>query len=225
MFTGLVEELATVLRVDVRPAGAHFDLQASHIMSDMHVGDSIAVNGVCLTVVRFDARMFTVDAVPETMRSTNLHRLHPGSRVHVERALAAGGRFGGHIVSGHVDGVGIIKRRVQEGLAAVLTIETSDDVLRYVVRKGSICINGVSLTVVDVQGRTFTVSLIPHTGEVTLLREASVGTEVNLECDVIAKYVERLLQGPMAAPGPQAARASGVSQEARYVWLKQNGFA
>jgi len=221
MFTGIVEEVATVLRVDVRQTGAHFDLQAARIMADMHVGDSIAINGVCLTVVRFDARTFTVDAVPETLRLTNLHALRVGSTVHVERAMQAGGRFGGHIVSGHVDGLGVIRKRVQEGLASVMTIESTADVLRYIVRKGSICVDGVSLTVMDVSETAFTVSLIPHTGDVTTLAQARVGTRVNLECDVVAKYVERLLQ-----PSPTHANEKEiVNQQDRYAWLKQNGFA
>jgi riboflavin synthase len=195
LFTGLVEELASVVHIDARPGGANIELRAKQIMEDMKLGDSIAVNGVCLTVVRFHDYTFTLDAVPETLRKTNLGKLKLSQHVHVERAMRADGRFGGHIVSGHIDGVGIISKRVQEGIATVLSISASPAVIRYVVEKGSICVDGVSLTVMDVQNNAFRVSLIPHTGSVTTLKEAPPGTEVNLECDILAKYVERLFGG------------------------------
>ncbi len=194
MFTGLVEELAQVVRVDVRESGANIELNAKHIMNDMNIGDSIAVNGVCLTVVKFNHVSFTLDAVPETIKMTNLSELKPGNKVHVERAMAANGRFGGHIVSGHIDGVGLLQGRNVEGIARVLTIAAPSNILRYVVSKGSICVNGVSLTVMDVASDFFRISIIPHTGLVTTLGDAPVGSVINLECDVLAKYVEKMLQ-------------------------------
>ena len=202
MFTGLVETIGIVSRMETSQNGARVTIGASPILDDVKMGDSISVNGICLTVVAFTATTFTVDAVPETLRRSNLGGLRSGSAVHLERALRADARLGGHIVSGHIDGVGRIAKRVGEGLATVLTIEADWALLRYIVEKGSICIDGVSLTVMEAGQSSFTVSIIPHTGDVTLLATAKVGTVVNLECDVIAKYVERLLGGfRTAAPG------------------------
>jgi riboflavin synthase len=221
LFTGLVEELASVMRIDVRQSGANVELRAKRIIEDMQLGDSIAVNGVCLTVVRFHDSIFTLDAVPETLRKTNLGKLKPGQNVHVERAMRADGRFGGHIVSGHIDGVGVISHRRQEGIATVLTIACSPDEIRYIVEKGSICVDGVSLTVMDVHDNAFRVSLIPHTGSVTTLKEAPLGTEVNLECDILAKYVERLLG--MATRNSSTARSGSMNVDMDF--LVRNGFA
>ncbi len=231
MFTGLVEELASIVRIDVRQTGANVELRAKHIMDDMHLGDSIAVNGVCLTVVHFTDTTFTLDAVPETLRKTNLGRLKPGQKVHVERAMRADGRFGGHFVSGHIDGVGIIRSRKQEGIATVLTIGSAPNVIRYIVEKGSVCVDGVSLTVMDVSQDAFRISLIPHTGSATTLGEAPVGTEVNLECDVLAKYVEKLLGKGQGQPGKAGATTLEQSEESLghrtldIDFLVRNGFA
>ncbi|MCF8566173.1 riboflavin synthase [Alicyclobacillus tolerans] len=200
MFTGLVEEIAIVQKIEHLQDSARIQLKASRIMTDMRLGDSIAVNGVCLTVVKHQAASFAVDAVPETLRRSNLGRLKTGDKVNVERALRVGDRFGGHIVAGHVDGLGVLRDRSQEGLAAVLTIETDEALLRYVVEKGSICIDGVSLTVMDTTDKGFRISIIPHTGAHTTLLDARPGTLLNLEVDVIAKYVEKLALG-YRAPG------------------------
>lgn len=197
MFTGLVEELASVVRVDVRQSGANIELGARRIMQDMSIGDSIAVNGVCLTVVKFNQTTFTLDAVPETIRKTNLDGLKPGRLVHVERAIAANGRFGGHLVTGHIDGVGFLQNRVQEGMAQIITVAAPPEIMKYVMAKGSICIDGVSLTVMNILEEVFQVSMIPHTGQVTTLSNAPIGSRLNLECDVLAKYVERMLQASM----------------------------
>ncbi len=194
MFTGLVEELVSVVHLEVRQSGAAIELSAKRIIQDMNIGDSIAVNGVCLTVIRFTNATFTLQAVPETLRKTNLGGLKPGDRVHAERAMAANGRFGGHMVSGHIDGMGVLQHRSQEGIAHVLTIAAPLHILRYVVPKGSICVDGVSLTVMDVSESTFQVSIIPHTGHATMLGVATIGAKLNLECDVLAKYMEKMLQ-------------------------------
>lgn len=193
MFTGLVEELAEVRNIHVTDKGAALELQARLILSDMHLGDSISVNGICLTVVRMLDQSFVVEAVPETLRRTNLGRLKAGDDVHVERAMAANGRFGGHIVSGHIDGVGRVVQVKPEGFARVITIGAGSEILKYIVDKGSICVDGVSLTVMTVDDAGFDISIIPHTQGVTKLGQAKVGDIVNLECDVIAKYVEGLL--------------------------------
>lgn len=195
MFTGLVEETAIVRRIEHHQDSAQLHLDARRVLEGVHIGDSIAVNGVCLTVVRFTSGGFTVDAVPETMRRTTLGTLVAGDRVNLERALRLGDRLGGHIVAGHVDGIGTITGRVLEGLAMVLTITAPPAVLRYVVEKGSICVDGVSLTVMDVTEAVFRISVIPHTGVETTLLQRPVGASVNLECDVLAKYVEKLVLG------------------------------
>lgn len=216
MFTGLVEELASVRQIHSRSDGMELELGAELITSDMHIGDSISVNGICLTVVRHSADSFVVEAVPETMRRTNLGALRPGDNVHVERAMPANGRFGGHIVSGHIDGVGMMDAVVTEGIARVLTIRAEPSVLKYVVEKGSICVDGVSLTVMTVDAVAFTVSIIPHTQGVTRLGSARVGDVVNLECDIIAKYTERLLG--LASPKVSTSTVS-------LAFLQENGFA
>ncbi|WP_206922384.1 riboflavin synthase [Alicyclobacillus suci] len=220
MFTGLVEELAQVRHIHVSAQGAKIELSARTILEDMQLGDSIAVNGICLTVVRMGDGAFVVEAVPETMRRTNLHTLRAGDTVHVERAMAANGRFGGHIVSGHIDGTGRISEIHPEGMAKVLTIACDKEILRYVVEKGSICVDGVSLTVMGVTSTAFEVSIIPHTRGVTRLGHAKVGDEVNLECDILAKYVERLLNLP-AGSSENGARKSTVT----FDLLQQHGFA
>jgi riboflavin synthase len=212
VFTGLVEEVAVVESITQRDHSAHLRLRAKRVLEDVSVGDSISVNGVCLTVVSFDSWGFLVDAVPETMRRTNLGRLRTGDTVNLERALQVGDRLGGHIVSGHVDGVGVLERVQTEGLATVLTIAVGEDLLPYIANKGSICVNGVSLTVMDTTDTAFRVSIIPHTGEETTLLSAQPGAPLNLECDVLAKYVEKLLYGTKSGPGGVNHAQSSVRQ-------------
>jgi riboflavin synthase len=195
LFTGLVEEVATVRRIERHQNSAHIQIEAHRILDDVQLGDSIAVNGVCLTVVDITRQTFTADAVPETMRKTNLGHLHSGDKVNVERAMKATSRFGGHLVSGHVDGVGILKQRTVEDIAVNLFIETPQHILRYIAEKGSICVDGTSLTVVSVTDEGFSVSIIPHTGKHTTLLNARLGQWMNLEVDIVAKYLERLLFG------------------------------
>lgn len=226
MFTGLIEEVAVVQRVERTGRGANLHLAAKTVLEDIKLGDSIAVNGACLTVVRFSANVFAVDAVPETLRRTTIGTLAPGDKVNLERAIRVGDRLGGHFVSGHVDGVGRIVEKTGEGIAAVIVIAASPSEMRYIAEKGSICIDGVSLTVMDVTATTFRVSVIPHTGQHTTLLEKHVGAGVNLECDMIAKYVERLLDGAAdvgVGDGTTQAghRRQGLTMEA----LRTNGFA
>lgn len=223
MFTGLVEEVATVQRIHQVQHSAHLEIRAQTIMDDMRLGDSIAVNGVCLTVVQKSSSGFTADAVPETMRRTNLGSLTPGSQVNVERALQASSRLGGHIVSGHVDGVGRLQAIEQEGLARILVVQTPLPLMRYITDKGSICLNGVSLTVMGVTKDTFSISIIPHTSAHTTLMHARPGDILNLECDVIAKYVEKLLTPNLRSErdaSADEAPKSAVSLD----FLAQNGF-
>lgn len=196
MFTGLIEEVGTIKRVD-KGAGKIY-IAAKLIPNDTNgkrlaVGDSVAVNGVCLTVVDFSSFGFTADVMPETFRRTGLGELAAGSPVNLERAMAADGRFGGHIVSGHVDGTGTIAEIKEEGNAVLITVSAGSNLLRQIAEKGSIAIDGISLTVANVTERDFTVSLIPHTVKMTNLSSRKAGDSVNLETDVLAKYVERLL--------------------------------
>jgi riboflavin synthase len=188
MFTGIVEELGKILSI-----GSSIKISAKKVLEDVHIGDSIAVNGICFTVTEFSSAHFSVDAMPETIHRTALQQLHIGSAVHLERAMSACGRFGGHIVSGHIDGTGKIIGYKNDGNAIWLTVSADTELLKYIAPKGSVAIDGVSLTVVDSLADSFTVSLIPHTSTVTTLTTHKVGDLVNIETDVLAKYVERLI--------------------------------
>jgi riboflavin synthase len=194
VFTGLVEEVG---RVSALEAGEMFRLRlsASRTVEDTRVGDSVSVNGVCLTVNELDGETLVFNAMPETLRRSALGSLAEGSAVNLERAMSPADRFGGHIVQGHVDGVRDVRR---EGGAEIWEFGAPEAVLRYVVEKGSICVDGISLTVVSVRDTSFTVSILPQTRANTNLKELGVGDRVNLEADVVAKYVERLL-GPRRA--------------------------
>ena len=198
MFTGIVEELGTVESLEPDGDSARLRVRGPVVTAGVRHGDSIAVNGCCLTVVETADGSFTADVMGETLQRTGLGALGNGSSVNLERAVAAGGRLDGHIVQGHVDGTGRIVDRVREPRWDVVTIETSPSILRYVAEKGSIAVDGVSLTVVGVDDTTatFTVALIPTTLELTVLGRNAIGDTVNLEVDVIAKYVERLLGTP-----------------------------
>lgn len=188
MFTGIVEEIGTILKT-----GSSLKISASEILKDVHIGDSIAVNGICLTVTAFDTGSFTVDAMPETYKRTALKSLSCGSKVNLERAMAANGRFGGHIVSGHIDGTGRISDYRNDGNAIWMTVTTDRELLKYIAPKGSVAIDGVSLTVVDSLRDSFSVSLIPHTSSVTTLTSHRSGGIVNIETDVLAKYIGHML--------------------------------
>ena len=195
MFTGIVEEIGTLKSVQKGRHSAVLRIQAKKILEDVHIGDSIAVNGICLTVTEFSANEFAADVMHETMSRTNLGQLRQGSPVNLERAMAANGRFGGHIVSGHVDGTGTIASITRDDNAIWYTISAAPAILRYIVEKGSITIDGTSLTVARVSDKDFAISAIPHTVAVTILGQKKVGDQVNLENDILGKYVEKLLQG------------------------------
>lgn len=194
MFTGIVEELGTV-----RSAEPHrLTIAASTVMDDLKVGDSMCVNGACLTVTSRDGGSFTVDVVPETLRRTNLGELATGHPVNLERSLPANGRFGGHIVQGHVDATGTVSSIEQEGDALLMRFSAPPVVMRYVVEKGFVAVDGASLTVVNCDSQSFLVTVIPHTRRHTVLGTRTKGDRVNLEVDIVAKYVERLSTGPHA---------------------------
>lgn len=198
MFTGIIEEIGTVKSVTRGAKSFTLTVEARTVLEDTLIGDSIATNGVCLTVTDMHNGTFMADVMPETVSRTSLSQLQKGSKVNLERALTLQKRLGGHIVSGHVDGTGRIARRYNDDNALWLWIECEPSIMRYIVEKGSITIQGISLTVAKVQTGSFAVSLIPHTQEATTLHSAKVGDIVNLENDVIAKYVERLMKGDSA---------------------------
>lgn len=195
MFTGIIEEIGTISSVAEGSLSAVITIQASKVLEGSQAGDSIAVNGVCLTVTSIHGGLFTADVMAETLRRSSLGNLSKGSRVNLERAMHANGRFGGHIVSGHIDGTGTIVSKAREDNAVWVTVNTDKHILKYIVEKGSVAIDGTSLTVAAVNDSdsTFSVSVIPHTGKETIILSKGAGDIVNLENDVIGKYVERLL--------------------------------
>ncbi|WP_151075578.1 riboflavin synthase [Flintibacter sp. KGMB00164] len=215
MFTGIVEELGSIRSVRRGQHSSVLSIAAKDILSDLKVGDSVAVNGVCLTATTVDSGGFTADVMHETLNRSSLGNLTVGSHVNLERAMAANGRFGGHIVSGHIDGTGTITALRKDDNAVWYTISASQELLRYIVEKGSIAIDGISLTVAAVGESWFSISAIPHTVAVTTLGEKRPGDTVNLENDAIGKYVEKLLR-----PQPQETAKGSLTLE----FLAQHGF-
>ena len=213
MFTGIIEEVGTVKAVQHSGSNSFIRIEAKKVLEDVHLGDSIAVNGVCLTVTHFDSTTFQADVMNETLSRSSLGSLRNGSPVNLERAMAAGGRFGGHIVSGHIDGTGTVSDIRNDGIAVWYTVSAKPEILRYIVEKGSIAIDGISLTVAKVTDNSFSVSIIPHTASVTILGTKKTGDIVNLENDIVGKYVEKLMK---PADSPQ----SGLNME----MLAKNGF-
>lgn len=201
MFTGIIEEIGTIRSVPGSGSAGSLRIGAKKVLEKTQIGDSIAVNGVCLTVTTLQPDGFTADVMPETLRRSNLGLLHIGDRVSLERAMAAEGRFGGHIVSGHIDGSGTISELRREENAIWITITAPSSIMELIVEKGSITIDGVSLTVAKVTDTSFSVSIIPHTKDATSLLDKKKGDAVNLENDIIGKYVKRLLGSAMGIPG------------------------
>ena len=214
MFTGIIEEIGTVKNIQRNGSNSFIVIEAKKVLEDVHLGDSIAVNGVCLTVTKTDGSIFQADVMSETLSRSSLGELRQGSKVNLERAMAANGRFGGHIVSGHIDGTGTITDIVNDGIAIWYTISANADIMRYIVEKGSIAIDGISLTVARVTDRDFSVSVIPHTAEMTILSTKSKGQTVNLENDIIGKYVEKLMKPA------ENVKNSGIDMS----FLSSNGF-
>lgn len=192
MFTGIVEETGRVVSFQEQPEAWRLKLSASLVVRDLHLGDSVAVNGCCLTVVACEGELLEFDVLSETKRRTSIDHLKPGGKVNLERALLPSTRMGGHFVSGHIDGTGAVESIEQRGKDFFLRIKPDSDKLKYVVSKGCITVDGVSLTVAEVDDTGFAIWLIPHTMEVTNLHTRQVGDRVNLEYDLIAKYVEKL---------------------------------
>lgn len=192
-FTGIVEEIGSISGIRKGEKSASLTVECREVLKGTQTGDSISVNGVCLTVKSISESSFEADVMPETMRAANLKYLKQGDAVNLERAVSPAGRFGGHIVSGHIDGTGIIRGIKREDNAVWITIEAGSEILRYIVHKGSIAVDGVSLTVQYADDRVFKIAVIPHTRDYTTLPGRRIGYSVNIECDIIGKYIERLM--------------------------------
>ena len=214
MFTGIIEEIGKIERLAQTAHSARLHIGGRAIFEDLKLGDSVAVDGVCLTASSIAGNCFTADVMPETLNHTTLGKLSVGSRVNLERAMPANGRFGGHIVTGHIDGTGKIARLHKDDNATWVYISTNADIVRYVIQKGSIAIDGISLTVAGLSDTEIAVSIIPHTAGGTTLLDKRPGDLVNLENDLVGKYVERLLTPPKAAV------SSGITLD----FLNQHGF-
>ena len=225
IFTGIVEETGKIESVANGNKSAIITIIADKVLKGTKIGDSIAVNGVCLTVTSISGNKFTADVMAETIRRSSLGTLKHGSKVNLERAMAADGRFGGHIVSGHIDGTGVIRSLEREDNAVWVEIETPDKLLKYIVEKGSIAIDGISLTVEKLTDDSFSVSVIPHTGEETTLLAKKPGDIVNLENDIVGKYVERLMNFNTSQKSPfDNKTATSTKSNITMDFLTENGF-
>lgn len=213
MFTGLIEEVGTIKHMTASGLSGQLAIRADKVLEGTKIGDSIAVNGICLTVVSLQPDGFTADVMAETVRRSSLSACRNGDPVNLERAMPADGRFGGHIVSGHIDGTGVIQSMVREENAVWITVSAAPNLLKYIVEKGSIAIDGVSLTVAYVDDRVFKVSVIPHTGEETTLLGRKPGDPVNLENDIVGKYVEKLMRYPESSGSRAAAKADAETED------------
>ena len=226
MFTGIIEETGILLSVKGGSSGSRLVIGADRILEDIKRGDSIAVNGVCLTAASFDSGCFLADVMPETLKRSNLGCLPIKSSLNLERAMIAGGRFGGHIVSGHIDGTGTIVNVVRDGNALWYTVRSDPFILRRIIEKGSIAVDGVSLTVARVRDQDFCVSLIPHTAFCTTLGTLRPGCVVNLENDCVGKYIEKFIKIPPPFHCTEGAdsKSTGTGSPITPELLKQYGF-
>ena len=215
MFTGIIEEVGTLLATRKASKSESLTIEAPYVLQDAKVGDSIAVNGICLTATSISGNTFTADVMAETMRRTSLGTLHTGSKVNLERAMAANSRFGGHIVTGHIDGTGTICEVKSDEIAVCYSIKAPEKIMHYIVEKGSVAVDGISLTVAKTTQTTFMVSVIPHTAQCTVLAYKKAGDTVNLENDCIGKYIEHFLNW-----GKEKTTESKITRE----FLFSNGF-
>lgn len=215
MFTGLVEEVGKVVNISHVADAYRLTVKCSYVLAGSGIGDSIAVNGVCLTVTDINSDSFSADVMPETVHRSSLSQLKVGSQVNLERAMIADGRFGGHIVSGHIDGTGVVAEIKNDANAVWYTVKADKNLLRYIVEKGSVALDGISLTVAYVDEEKFKVSIIPHTQTVTNLGGRKEGDIINIECDIIGKYVEKLM-----IPAGENTKSGGITAS----FLAENGF-
>ncbi|GLI33145.1 riboflavin synthase [Desulforhabdus amnigena] len=219
MFTGLIEGTGTLLRIDHQGPDAKMVIQANYAMEGLTLGESIAVDGACLTVVSFQGTVFTADVSAETLNRTTLGRKMAGQHLNLERALRMGDRLGGHLVSGHVDGIGVLKERKKEGRSWRLFFEVPRELSRYIIEKGSVAVNGISLTVNGCSEGSFDVNIVPHTAKETTISEFQIGDEVNIETDIIGKYVEKMLRS-----WTPAEEKSTKSSRIDAAFLQRHGF-
>lgn len=220
MFTGIIEEKGKIAGIRKGARSSVLTIEGDVIFSDLKLGDSVAVNGVCLTAAGINGKTFTADVMHETLSRSGLGSLRQGSSVNLERAMAADGRFGGHIVSGHIDGTGSISDIKRDDNAIWYTVSAPAGIMKYIVEKGSITIDGISLTVAAVNSDSFKVSIIPHTAQVTILGERKIGDSVNLENDIIGKYVEKLLYFNSSENEKTREEGGGLTLD----FLRENGF-
>lgn len=214
MFTGIIEEIGTIESVQSSKEAIVFTIGAKRILKDVSLGDSISVNGVCLTVTQYTASSFSVDVMPETVRSTSLSQLKKGSPVNLERAMAANGRFGGHFVSGHVDGIGKIIKKQQVSNAVYYEIQVPEELTSTLIHKGSITVDGISLTIFGLEDQKVVISIIPHTLGETILGTKGVGDIVNIECDLVGKYIKKFVTQQGSPKGSSLSKS----------FLEENGF-
>jgi len=215
MFTGIIEEIGTLSRIERGASFCHLTIHATKVLEDCKAGDSIAVNGICLTVTRLNSDSLVADVMAETMRRTNLENLRVGDKLNLERSLRVSDRLGGHMVAGHVDGVGTITHLRSEDIATLMTVSVPPSLIKYIAVKGSVCVDGVSLTVTDVSSSSFQVSLIPFSKENTNLGLKRAGNSVNIEVDMLARYIERLI-----SYSEENSTDSNIDQE----FLRRHGF-
>lgn len=225
MFTGLVEEIGTILSISKGLKASTLTIGANYVLTDVKVGDSISTNGVCLTVTQFSKRGFTVDVMPETMDRSNFASAKSGMKVNLERALRMGDRLGGHMVSGHIDGIGKILAIDKDENATWYTLSAPSNIMKYIIEKGSVALDGISLTVAAVDFETFKVSIIPHTRAMTTLDARKVGDIINIECDAFGKYVERITAFNQITQGQDHEQGnSKAKSKLDMAFLEQNGF-
>ena len=220
MFTGIIEGLGTISGIRPEGQGKRLTVEADYSLENTKIGDSIAVNGACLTVVTISNKRFEVDISPETLKSSTLDRAKPGDRLNLERAMRLSDRIDGHLVSGHVDGIGVIKKREKLGNAFIVTIAVKEGLSRYMIHKGSVAVDGVSLTVNSCDANSFTVSIIPHTAAITTIGSKRSGDPVNIETDMIGKYVERFTRSNSLPDGEATIKPSGLTMDS----LAKSGF-
>ena len=220
MFTGIIEGLGTIDTMRPAGQGKRLTIEADYALDQTKIGDSIAVNGACLTVVKINANKFEVDLSPETLAASTFDKARRGDRLNLERAMRLSDRIDGHLVSGHIDGVGFIHQRENMGNAVIVTIAVPGALLRYMIHKGSVAVDGISLTINTCETKSVTVSIIPHTAKITTIGLKPIGDPVNIETDMIGKYVERFTQGDPRPGDEKTAESSGVTMES----LAKSGF-
>lgn len=216
MFTGIIEGFGTIKSLSGSGEGKKMSIESDFELDDTRIGDSIAVNGACLTAVKLSGRIFEVDISPETMEKSTFKSAKPGDRVNLERALKVSGRLDGHIVSGHIDGIGIVSSVEERSNAIIITVSAPANIMKYVIEKGSVAVDGTSLTINSCGENFFSLAVIPHTKNLSTIGSKKVGSRVNLEADVVGKYIEKLITGKR----PSSEKKAGLSID----FLKDNGF-